>query len=382
VDFSWPDEVTEYCESLRRFAEAELAEGAGERDRESAFPHEAWGRCAAFGIQGLGVPEAYGGSGASMLAMAAAMETLGYACPDNGLLFAMNAQIWACEHPIVRFGSDEQKTRYLPRLVDGSLIAAHAMSEPGSGSDAFALATTATRSGDGFVLDGSKTFVTNAPVADLFLAFATLDRTRGFAGLCAFLIDAGTPGLTVGAPIAKMGLRSSPMAEVFFDGCAVGPEALLGRVGGGMAVFNSSMERERGLILASTVGRMRHQLERVTAHARERQQFGRPIGDNQAISHRIVDMKLGLETSRLLLYKLAWDMDNGSKTVGLDSALTKLHLSETYVRTTLDALQIFGGYGYTTEYALEREVRDAIGARLYSGTSEMQRNIVARHLGL
>jgi alkylation response protein AidB-like acyl-CoA dehydrogenase len=382
VDFSWPDEVTEYRESLLRFARSELADGARERDRSSTFPREAWDRRAAFGIQGLGVPEAYGGSGASMLTMVAAMETLGYACPDNGLLFALNAQIWACQHPLARFGTDEQRARYLPGLADGSLIAAHAMSEPGSGSDAFALTTTATRAGEGFVLDGSKTFVTNAPVADLFLVFATLDRARGFAGLCAFLVDAGTPGLKIGAPIAKMGLRSSPMAEVFLDGCEVGPEALLGREGGGMTVFNSSMERERGLILASTVGGMERQLERATAHARERHQFGRPIGDNQAVSHRIVDMKLGLETSRLLLYKLAWDMDLGARTVGLGSALTKLHLSETYLRTSLDALQVFGGYDYMTEYELEREVRDAIGARLYSGTSEMQRNIVARYLGL
>jgi alkylation response protein AidB-like acyl-CoA dehydrogenase len=381
VDFAWSDEVLEYRKSLVRFAEAELSQGLQERDAAAEFPREAWNRCAEFGIQGLGIPEAYGGSGASLLTIVAAMEALGYACPDNGLLFALSAQMWACQHPIMRFGTEDQRRRYLPGMADGSLIVAHAMSEPESGSDAFALATRADRIGDGYVLNGTKSFVTSAPVADAFVVFATLDPSRGFAGLCAFLIDRATAGLQVGPEISKMGLRSAPMGEVFLTDCEVGGENLLGRPGGGMVVFNSSMERERGLILASTVGRMERQLERAVAHARERRQFGSPIGDFQAVSHRIVGMKLGLETARLMLYRLAWEMDNGTS-VGLESALVKLHLSETYLQSSLDALQVFGGYGYTTEYELEREVRDAVGSRLYSGTSEIQRNIVAKYLGL
>jgi alkylation response protein AidB-like acyl-CoA dehydrogenase len=381
VDFEWTDEQNEYRDVLIRFAESELAPGTVERDRAGQFSRDGWRKCASFGIQGLGVPEAYGGSGADALTLILAMESLGYGCPDNGLIFALNAQLWACQHPIARFGSEDQRQRYLPKLADGSLLAAHAMTEPGSGSDAFALTTTAERRDDAYVLNGAKTFITSAPLADLFLVFATLDRSRGFAGLCAFLVERGTPGLSVGKPIEKMGLRTAPMSEVFLDGCELPETCLLGRPGAGMLIFNSSMERERGLILANVVGRMERLLERTIAHARERRQFGSPIGSFQAVAHRIVEMKLRLETARLLLYRLGWAMDRGAAT-GLDSALVKLHLSETYLQSALDALQVFGGYGYTIEYELEREVRDAVGARLYSGTSEIQRNLAARYLGL
>jgi hypothetical protein len=255
------------------------------------------------------------------------------------------------------------------------------MSEPGSGSDAFSLATTATKTDGGYVLNGSKTFVTNAPEADLHLLFATVDRSLGFAGITAFLIDEGTPGLSVGKPLSKMGLRTSPMSEVFLENCEVPEDALLGEPGGGMAVFNTSMTWERGCILASTVGAMERQLERSLAYAQERKQFGKPIGSNQAVARPLVDMKIRLETARLLLYRLGWLLSSG-RPAALDSALVKLYLSDCYVRSSLDALQIHGGYGYMTEYELEREVRDALGSKLYSGTSEIQYNIAARSMGL
>jgi alkylation response protein AidB-like acyl-CoA dehydrogenase len=289
--------------------------------------------------------------------------------------------MWACETPIVHFGTEEQKSRYLPGLADGSLLGAHGMSEPGSGSDAFALATTAARTGSGYVLNGTKTFVTNAPEADLHVLFATIDRALGFAGITAFLVEKGTPGLSVGRPLSKMGLRTSPMSEVVLEDCEVPDAAVLGEPGGGMAVFNTSMLWERSCILSSAVGAMERQLEQAIAYARERRQFGEPIGSFQAVSHRLVDMKLRLETARLLLYRLAWLLDSG-RSATLDSALVKLHLSDSYVRSSLDALQVLGGYGYMTEYELEREVRDAIGSRLYSGTSEIQYNIAARSMGL
>jgi alkylation response protein AidB-like acyl-CoA dehydrogenase len=309
------------------------------------------------------------------------MEALGYGCPDNGLLFSLNAQMWACTYPLVRFGSEEQKRRYLPAMCDGSLIAAHGMSEPGSGSDAFGLTTRAEPRGDRFVLHGSKTFVTNAPVADVFVVFARSPESKGFAGLTCFLIERGTPGLTVGAPLHKMGLRTSPMAELFFDGCEVGSTQILGKPTGGMRVFTAAMDQERALILACTVGTMERNLERCIAYARERQQFGRPISDFQAVAHRIVDMKVRLETSRLLLHRLGWLMDEGRPTA-LDSALAKLYLSESFVASSLDAVQVHGGYGYMAEYDVERDLRDAVGSRLYSGTSEIQKNLVARLLGL
>ncbi len=381
MNFDWDDDQASLREAVIHLARSQLNDGVVARDREMVFPTEAWKHCAAFGIQGLPVSPEYGGGGASVMLQIVALEALGYACSDNGLVFSLNAQMWACQHPIQRFGTEAQKVRYLPGLADGSIIAAHGMSEPGSGSDAFALSTTALQVDSGWVLNGSKTFVTNAPVADLFLVFATTNRARGFMGLCAFLIERSTPGLTVGEPLHKMGLRTSPMAEVFLEDCEVPEDALLGRIGGGMAVFNSSMERERALILASTVGTMERNLERTLAHAREREQFGQPIGHFQAVAHRIVDMKLRLETARLLLYRLGWLMEEGRSTA-LDAALCKLHLSESFLTSSLDAVQLHGGYGYMTEYELERDLRDAVGSRLYSGTSEMQRNIAAHELGL
>jgi alkylation response protein AidB-like acyl-CoA dehydrogenase len=287
----------------------------------------------------------------------------------------------SCETPIVRFGSEEQKRRYLPGLCDGSLVAAYALSEPEAGSDALSLRTRAERRATGYVLNGTKTFVTNAPEADVFLVFATTNVATPFAGLCAFLVDRDTSGLSVGPPLEKMGLRSSPMSQVFLEECEVGPGQLVGKPGGGMAIFSSSIQWERGCILAGTVGTMRRQLERCVAYARDRRQFGQPIGQFQAVSHRIVDMKVRLENARLLLYRVARLMDTQEATA-LDSAITKLYISESYVQSSLDALQVHGGYGYMKEYELERDVRDAIASRIYSGTSDVQRNIVASSLGL
>jgi alkylation response protein AidB-like acyl-CoA dehydrogenase len=375
------DEQRALKRSVAEFARHALSGDLDRRDHEASFPREEWRKCAELGLQGLPVPSEYGGVGAPATTIAAALQGLGYGCADNGLIFSLNAQMWACELPIVNFGSEEQKRRYLPRLCDGSLIASHAMTEPGSGSDAFSLSTTAAAVGDSWILNGSKTFATNAPESDLFVVFATTDRSLGFAGLCAFLVERDAPGLEIGRPFSKMGLRTSHLSEVFFADCEVPAHALLGTPGAGMAIFNTSMRWERSLILAASVGTMERQLERCVKYARERLQFGQPIGSFQAVSHKIVDMKLRLETAHLMLYRMASLLDQNSAT-DLDAALTKLHLSECFVHSSLDALQIHGGTGYMSESGLERDVRDALGGRIYSGTSEMQRNVIARHLGL
>jgi alkylation response protein AidB-like acyl-CoA dehydrogenase len=367
--------------SVAEFARRELNHDLDRRDREATFPRDKWMKCAQLGLQGLPVPVEYGGVGARASTIAAALQGLGYGCADNGLIFSLNAQMWACEIPIVSFGSETQKRRYLPALCDGSLIASHAMTEPGSGSDAFSLTTTARPDGETWVLNGSKTFATNAPDSDLFVVFATTDRSLGFAGLCAFLIERGAPGLEIGRPFSKMGLRTSHLGELFFSDCKVPADALLATPGAGMAIFNTSMRWERSLILAAAVGTMERQLERSVHYARQRVQFGQPIARFQAISHKIVDMKLRLETSHLMLYRTASLLEDGSVT-DLDAAMTKLHLSECLVHSSLDALQIHGATGYMTESGLERDLRDALGSRIYSGTSEMQRNVIARHLAL
>ena len=381
MDFELTDEQRALRESIVEFARRELDDDVLQHDRAGTFRRDAWQKCADMGLPGLPVPVEFGGAGADATTTIVALEALGYGCSDNGLIFSLNAQMWACETPIVRFGTDEQKRRYLPGLCDGSLIAAHGMSEPGSGSDAFALTTSATKTESGYVLDGTKTFVTNAPESDLYIVFATIDRALGFAGVTAFVVERDTPGLTVGQPLSKMGLRTSPMSELFFESCSIPESSVLGRPGAGWAVFNASMTWERSCILASTVGTTERLLERSIAHAQERTQFGKPIGSFQQVAHRLVDMKLRLETARLLLYRVGWLLDRG-RSVTLESALAKIYLSDCYVRSSLDALRVHGGYGYMSEYELEREVRDSIGSLLYSGTTEIQYDIAAKSMGL
>jgi alkylation response protein AidB-like acyl-CoA dehydrogenase len=381
MDFSWSEEQHKFRQTVVDFARRELNDGVRERDAAAHFPRDLWRKCAEFGILALPLPEAYGGSGSDALTTTLAMEALGYGCSDQGFLFSIHAHMWAVEIPILHFGTDAQKERYLPRLADGTWVAAHGISEPNSGSDAFAMATTAERRGDRYVLNGAKTFVTNAPVADLFLAFATVDKKKGMWGVTGFLIERDTPGLTIGKPIEKMGLTTSPMGEMIFEDCVVPAENVLGRVGQGSAIFNHSMGWERSCILASTVGAMERQLETSIKYAQDRRQFGKPIGNFQLVASRIVDMKVRLETCRLLLYRAAWTQAEGGMSP-LDAAMAKLYISECAVASALDAIQVHGGYGYMKEFELERELRDMIGGRLYSGTSEIQRLVVARNLGL
>jgi alkylation response protein AidB-like acyl-CoA dehydrogenase len=381
MNFSWSDEQLALRNSVIQFARGSLNDGIVAREQAARFPRELWRKCAEFGIQGLPVPEEFGGGNRDVLSTMLAMEALGYACRDQGLLFSIHAHMWAVELPINRFGSDEQKKKYLPKLTDGSWVAAHGMSEPGSGSDAFKLRTTAQKVGDSYVLNGSKTFVTNAPEADLFLVFATVNRDKGMWGITGFLIERDSKGLKVGKPIAKMGLTTSPMGEVFLEDVEVPASNRLGREGQGSAIFNHSMGWERSCILATAVGAMERQLETCIEYAKTRRQFERPIGTFQLVASKLADMKVRLETSRLLLYRSAFSQANGGMTA-LDGAMAKLYISESAVQSALDAIQLHGGYGYTKEYEVERDLRDALGGRLYSGTSEIQRLIIARNLGL
>jgi len=352
-----------------------------DRDRCEQFSWEHWKKCAQMGIQGLPVPQEYGGSGADTLTTVCALEALGYGCRDNGLLFSINAHMWTTEIPLMGFGTEEQRRRYLPKLVSGEWIGLHAMTEPMSGSDAYALRTRAERKGDRYVLNGSKTFITNAQDAHLFVIFANLDPTKGGNGVSAFLVERGTPGLSVGQKLHKMGLRTSPMAEVALVDCEIPVENLLGKEYGGQAIFTTSMEWERTCILASHLGMMQRLLEQSVKYARERNQFGQPIGKFAAISNKIAEMEVRLETGRLVLYKAAWLKSQGKHPLR-ESSIAKLYVSEAAVQSCLDAIQIFGGYGYMTDYEIERELRDAISSKIYSGTSEIQRVIIAGLHGL
>ena len=382
MDFGWNDEQLQLRDAVRAFAERELADDVTQRDRTGEFARELWNRCARFGLPGLPIPPEFGGQGADALTTMLALETLGYACRDNGLIFSLNAHMWSAAMPILRFGTDEQRKRFLPSLCDGTFIGVQGMTEPGTGSDAFALTTRATQTTGGYLLAGSKTFITNAPVADVFVVFASTAPAMGAMGISAFLVEGDIPGLHVGTPFEKMGLRTSPMSELFFDECFVPDECMLGRPGNGMTIFNHSIDWERACILASAVGTMQQQVEQVVAYAGERAQFGQPIGKFQAVSHRIADMQVRTEAARMLLYKAGWAKQQGTRAPAMESAIAKLYISEAWVQNSLDALQVRGGYGYLTESEVERDVRDALASRIYSGTSDIQRNIISSRLGL
>jgi alkylation response protein AidB-like acyl-CoA dehydrogenase len=374
-------EQAELQKAAIEFARASLGGDMILRDRDEIFDRAAWVRCADFGVLGLPIPKDYGGQGLGLTDLLAVMEGLGYGTRDQGLLFSLNAHLWTNSIPILLYGTAEQRERFLPPLCDGSLVGANAASEPDAGSDIFSMRTRAVRDGERYVLNGTKTFVTNAPVADIFVAYATIDPALGPMGVTAFIIEKGTPGLTVSRKLDKMGLRTSPMAEVIFEDCAVPRGNRLGREGRGAQVFECSMEWERGSILASCLGVMRRQLEECIKHAQTRKQFGKAIGKHQSVANRIVDMKVRLDTCRLLVYRIG-ALKDAKRDATTEAAVAKVHVSDSFVRSSLDAIQVFGGYGYMTEQQIERDLRDAVGSTIYSGTTEIQRNIIARQMGL
>jgi alkylation response protein AidB-like acyl-CoA dehydrogenase len=382
MDFSLSEEQLILRKEIIRFAQAELNQGVQERDREQIFPRDLWRKCGEMRLPGLVVPEEYGGAELDPLSTALALEALGYGCHDAGLVFSISAHLLSCVVPLCASGNEEQKRRYLPGLSDGTLIAVNAMTEPGSGSDAFSMSTKAVPDGKGFRLNGRKTFASNGPVADVALVFAITDSTKGYiGGVTAFLVEKGQAGFAPGQKFDKMGLRTSALSELVFDDVYVGPESILGSVGVGATIFTHSMDWERTCLFAGHVGTMERLLEKVIDYARTRTQFGQAIGKFQAISHRIADMKVQLEAARLLTYRAASRLDR-TRNVSLDASMAKLFVSESLVQTALSTVQIFGGYGFMTDYEVERALRDSIASTIYSGTSEVQKNIIARWLGL
>lgn len=381
MDFSLTASQKELYDAVVAFARDQLVDDVIGRDRDGAFWREGWRRAAEFGLLGLPIAREHGGQGLGLLDTLLAMEALGYGCPDNGLVFSLNAQLWSCMMPIAHYGTDEQKSRYLPRLCSGVWIGVHAITEPEGGSDAFAGLARARRDGDGYVLSGRKTFITNGPIADVIVVFARLEEGGADRGLSAFIVEKGDPGLVQSPAFEKMGLRTSPLGEVVVDECRVAASRRLGPEGSGQAVFQSSMEWERTCIFASHLGQMERQLEQSIRYARGRKQFGRPIAKYAPIADRLVDAKLRIEAGRWLLYRVGWLKDQGKNCV-LEAAIAKLFVSEAHVASALEAIQVHGGYGYMVESGVERELRDAVGGTIYSGTSEMQRKIIAGFLGL
>jgi alkylation response protein AidB-like acyl-CoA dehydrogenase len=381
MDFGWSDELADYKQAVVAFANTELNPGLAEREKEGQLNRDGWSKCADFGIIGLPFPKQYGGSEVGIMQTMLAMEGLGYGTRDLALIFGINAQMWSVQMPLLAQGNEAQKQKYLAPLIKGEIIAGHCMSEPDSGSDAYSLKTTARRCEGGYLLNGVKTWITNGPDADIFLVFASTAPEKKMWGISAFLVERGTPGLTVSEPFDKMGLRTIHMGCIELHDCFVPEQNRLGSEGTGAKMFSSSMEWERSCILASQIGAMERQLEESVQFAKDRRQFDQPIGKFQSVSNRIVDMKVRLETARLMLYKVAWLKSQGKPAV-MEATIAKLYLSECFVQSSMDAIRINGARGYLAEFGVEQDLRDSIGGLIYSGTNDIQRNIVARMLGL
>ncbi|MBO2445662.1 acyl-CoA dehydrogenase family protein [Actinomadura barringtoniae] len=376
----WNDRQDELYRDYRALGEESLGKDVTERDRTGEFNHDDWTLCAERGVLGLILPTEYGGSGCDPLTYVRAMEGLGYGCLDNGLMMAMGAHVLAAELPIWKYGDEDQRRAYLPGLAAGRLIGANAMTEPGSGSDALSLVTRAERDGDFYRLTGRKRYVTNAPIADVFVVYATVDPELGFNGVTAFLVERGDAGVTVHEQAEKMGLRTARWGEVELDECRIPAPRRLGAERQGAAIFARTMEWERSLLLAPWLGVMEREIDACTLHSRRRRQFGKHVGHFQSVSNRIVDMRIRWEISRMLLYRAATDL--GEPETSIFPETGKLYVSEAAAEIFTSVMQVYGAIGYTSDGHTERDLRDALGMTLSSGTSDMQRVIIAGKLGI
>ena len=370
MDYCKTKEQISICQEVKRFAQNELSQLTGQK-----FDKTFWQKCADFGLLGMCIPEEYGGMGLDYLTSAMILETLGKNCTDNGFIFAITNHIWVCQQVINQFGSAQAKQYYLPKLVSGEAIGCYAITEPDSGSDVFSMHSKAEEKKDCFILNGSKTFISNAPIADVFVVVANTIDQNGNKGLSSFIVEKSFDGLSVGNTIEKMGLEGCPMGELFFDNCIIPKNNLLFSFNKGLKVANWALQMERVFEFASHIGSMERIMDGCIKYSNERIQQGKQIKNYQSITNKIVDMKVSIEMARNYLYKVAWQADQG-KNIFLESSIIKLFISENYVKTCMDALQIHGAYGYSKEYPYEAEVRDSLASTIYSGTSEIQKNII------
>jgi alkylation response protein AidB-like acyl-CoA dehydrogenase len=382
MDFQWnPEQERRYNAALEFARDKVTPLFGGDSNRAKPFHREAWDCCGQGGLLGLSLPAAFGGQGLDALTTARVVEGFGKGCPHAGLLFAASAHLYAVAMPILEHGSDDLKQRYLPKLASGEWIGANAITEENAGSDVFALKTEARPDGEFFVLNGAKSFVTNGPVCDVIVTYALTSPSSGYLGISGFVVDRTTPGVEVGSEFLKIGLDSAKASQITFRDCRVPKSQLLGPEGAGARVFTSSMRWERACLFALYVGMMDRQLEETISYVRKRKQFGKALGRHQAMAHRIADMKLRLESARLLLYRACWTMDRGEDAT-LEVCLSKLAVSEAAVASSIDAIQLHGAHGVYSEDGVERMLRDSIPCTLFSGTSEIQRDLIARELGL
>lgn len=377
MNFRLSEEHEMLRKMVRDFAENEVAPTAAERDEEERFDRETWDKMAELGLTGIPWPEEYGGIGSDYLAYVIAVEELSRVCASTGVTLSAHTSLagW----PIYKFGTEEQKQKYLKPMAQGEKIGAYGLTEPGSGSDAGAMKTTARLEGDYYVLNGSKIFITNGGIADYYVVFALTNPEEKHKGTSAFIVEKDFPGFSVGKKEKKLGIRSSPTTEIIFEDCKVPKENLLGKEGEGFKIAMMTLDGGRNGIAAQAVGIAQGALDAAVAYAKERHQFGKPIAYNQGIGFKLADMATQVEAARLLTYQAAW-LESEGLPYGKESAMSKLYAGDIAMKVTTDAVQVFGGYGYTKDYPVERYMRDAKITQIYEGTQEIQRLVISRML--
>ena len=377
MDFQLTDEQEMLRKMVRDFAEKEVAPTAAERDEEERFDRELFDKMGELGLTGIPWPEEYGGIGSDYVSYVIAVEELSRICASTGV--TLSAHLSLASWPIFKYGNEEQKKTFLYRLATGEALGAYALSEPGAGSDVVSMKMTAKKDGDDYILNGNKVWITNGGVADIYIVFAKTDADLKHKGITGFIVEKGAEGFTFGKKEKKLGIRSSPTTELIFENCRIPKENMLGEEGEGFKIAMSTLDGGRNGIAAQALGIAQGALDASVEYAKEREQFGKPIAHNQGISFKLADMATDVEASRLLTYQAAW-LESQGKPYGKASAMSKLFAGDAAMRTTVEAVQVFGGYGYTKDYPVERYMRDAKITQIYEGTNEIQRVVISKML--
>jgi acyl-CoA dehydrogenase len=377
MDFSLSEDQKIFRRMVRDFVIREVAPHSGRIDRNEEFPTENIRKMGELGLFGIGFPEEYGGSGGNSIHLAIATEEIARICASTAVIYLVSVAT-AC-YAIYKFGSEEQKQRFVIPQAKGEKLIAFALTEPGAGSDAAALETTATRKGDGYILNGTKLFISFGAEAGAAVVFATMDKSLRHRGITAFIVEKGTPGFSMGKKERKLGMRGAPTVELIFEDCYVPLENRLGGEGQGFRIAITALDNSRIYVAAQAVGIAQAALDLSLSYAKERQQFGQPIANFQAIQWMLADMATQVEAARLLVHQAAYLKDKGLPFVK-EGSMAKVFATETAMAATTTAVQIYGGYGYTKDYPLERLFRDAKVTEIYEGTSEIQRRTIAKQL--
>ncbi len=379
MEFNVPKTHELFRQMIREFVENEVKPIAAEVDEEERFPMETVEKMAKIGIMGIPIPKEYGGAGGDNLMYAMAVEELSKACATTGVIVSAHTSLGTW--PILKFGTEKQKQKYLPKLASGEWIGAFGLTEPNAGTDAAGQQTMAVQDSETgeWILNGSKIFITNAGYANVYVIIAMTDKSKGLKGISAFIVEANTPGFSIGKKEMKLGIRGSSTCELIFENCRIPKENLLGDKGKGFKIAMMTLDGGRIGIAAQALGIAAGALGEAIGYAKERKQFGRTLAQFQNTQFQIANLDVKVEAARLLVYKAAWRESNNLP-YSLDAARAKLFAAETAMEVTTKAVQIFGGYGYTREYPVERMMRDAKITEIYEGTSEVQRMVIAANV--